>query len=189
VTAERPDGTERLYENGVFPSATDYCETFGHDLLTGGTVTEQEHRAQAAEGRAFLKAEAWRPPHETPGEEFPLRLTTGRTVHQFHTRTKTDRSRPLDESAPEPWVELAPVDAEALGLSDGQQVEVTTPRGSARAPLRVRDQLPGTVFMPFHYAGEGQANVLTMTVWDPVSKQPTFKTAACRVAAAPSRED
>jgi ferredoxin-nitrate reductase len=50
-----------------------------------------------------------------------------------------------------------------------------------RAPLRVRDGEPGTVFMPFNYAGTGQANVLTMTVWDPVSKQPVFKTAACRV--------
>jgi len=184
VTDDHPDGTERLYADGVFPSDTDYCETYGHDLLTGGSVTEEQHRAQAPAGRAFLKAEHWTPPHEPVSEEFPLRLTTGRTVHQFHTRTKTGRARPLDDAAPHAWVELSPVDASALGLGDGDRVEVRTPRGSITAPLRVREAEPGTVFVPFHYAGTGQANVLTMTVWDPVSKQPTFKTAACRVAAA-----
>ena len=60
----------------------------------------------------------------------------------------------------------------------------TSPRGTLRAPLRVSPIEPGTVFIPFHYAGSGQANLLTMTVWDPVSKQPTFKTAVCRVVRA-----
>jgi anaerobic selenocysteine-containing dehydrogenase len=122
-------------------------------------------------------------------EEFPLALTTGRTVTQFHTRTKTGRSRPLDAAAPRAWVELSQGDAAELGLEDGDQVEVTTPRGSITAPLRLRDVEPGTVFIPFHYAGSGQANVLTMTVWDPVSKQPTFKTAACRVSRAAAEGD
>jgi anaerobic selenocysteine-containing dehydrogenase len=189
VTAERPDGTPRLYGDASFPSDTDYCETYGHDLLTGGTVTETEHRAKAPAGRAFLKGEHWTPPHEPVSEEFPLALTTGRTVTQFHTRTKTGRSRPLDAAAPRAWVELSQGDAAELGLEDGDQVEVTTPRGSITAPLRLRDVEPGTVFIPFHYAGSGQANVLTMTVWDPVSKQPTFKTAACRVSRAAAEGD
>ncbi len=181
VTGQSPDGTARLYGDGRFPTDTDYCETYGHDLLTGGSVTEEQHRAQAPDGRAFLKAEQWTPPHEQPSEEFPLRFTTGRTVYQFHTRTKTGRAGRLDGASPGPWVELASSDAETLGLCDGDEVEVTSPRGSVHAPLRVRPVEQGTVFMPFHYAGPGQANVLTMTVWDPVSKQPTFKTAACRV--------
>jgi anaerobic selenocysteine-containing dehydrogenase len=181
VTAEHPEGTDRLYTDARFPSDSDYCENYGHDLLTGAAVTQEQHRAKAPAGRAFLKAEDWTPPHEATSEEFPLRLTTGRNVHQFHTRTKTGRSRPLNESAPEPWVELAPSEADALGLQDGDEVEVTSPRGSVRAPLRVREMEEGTVFMPFHYAGSGQANTLTMTIWDPVSKQPLFKTAACRV--------
>jgi ferredoxin-nitrate reductase len=184
VTDEHPEGTARLYAAPTFPSGTDYCENFGHDLLTGGTVTEEQHRALGPAGRAFLKAERWTPPHEPTSEEFPLRLTTGRTVHQFHTRTKTGRSRRLDRAAPEAWVELGRIDAEVLGLEEGEEVEVTTPRGSVRAPLRIRGVEAGTVFVPFHYAGRGQANLLTMTVWDPVSKQPTFKTAACRVSKA-----
>jgi anaerobic selenocysteine-containing dehydrogenase len=181
VTEDSPDGTARLYTDGTFSTATDYCETYGHDLLTGGSVTEEQHRALGAEGRAFLKGEHFSPPHEQPDDGYPLRLTTGRTVSQFHTRTKTGRSRPLDEAAPDPWVEVDPSEAERLGLTDGEQVHVVSPRGRITVPLRCRPMKPGTAFVPFHYAGPGEANVLTMTVWDPVSKQPTFKTAACRI--------
>jgi ferredoxin-nitrate reductase len=88
------------------------------------------------------------------------------------------RGRP---GAPHAWVELSEVDARQLGLGEGDEVRVSTPRGSITAPLRVRQTEPGTVFVPFHYAGRGQSNELTMTAWDPASKQPTFKTAACRV--------
>lgn len=181
VTDDRPDGTPRLYADARFPTATADCETYGHDLLTGAAVTREQHEARGADGRAFLKAEHWTPPHEVPSEEFPLRLTTGRTVTQFHTRTKTGRAARLDRAAPGPWVELAPEDAGALGLVDGDEVLVTSPRGQVRCPLRVRAGRPGTAFLPFHYAGPGEANRLTMTVWDPVSKQPTSKTAAYRV--------
>jgi ferredoxin-nitrate reductase len=184
VTDEQPDGTDRLYVDARFPTDSAYCETYGHDLLTGAATTEEQHRAQAPAGRAFLKGEHWTPPNEPTSEEFPLRFTTGRTVHQFHTRTKTGRSQALDGAAPAPWVELAPGDAADLGLEDGDVVEVASPRGAIRAALRLRDVEPGTVFMPFHYAGTGQANVLTITAWDPVSKQPVFKTAACRVGKA-----
>ncbi len=95
VTEAAPDGTDRLYTDGVFPTDTEVGETYGHDLVTGAQVTEQEHRAQAPGGRPFLKGTPYQPPHEEPSEEFPLLYTTGRTVHQFHTRTKTGRARSL----------------------------------------------------------------------------------------------
>ncbi|MEU4428070.1 molybdopterin oxidoreductase family protein [Actinoplanes sp. NPDC024001] len=171
-------GGERLYTEGRFPSATGYCETYGHDLLTGATVTEQEHRARRPDGRAFLKGAPYRPAPETPSDEYPLLYTTGRTVHQFHTRTKTGRSRPLDAAAPRAWAELSETDAVKLGIHEGDRVRVETPRGAVELPARITRVPEGTVFVPFHY---GEANELTVTVWDPVSKQPTFKTAACRV--------
>ena len=87
--------------------------------LTGGTVTEQEHRAVAAAGRAFLKGAAYVPPHEEPSEDYSLLYTTGRTVYQFHTRTKTGRSRSLHEAAPDAWVELSVADAERYGIAAG----------------------------------------------------------------------
>lgn len=176
-----PLGTERLYADAHFPTDTDRCETYGHDLATGATVTEQEHRARRPAGRAVLKTTAYTPPHEEPSEEFPLLFTTGRVVFQFHTRTKTGRSRRLDRAAPAPWVEMNAADAERLGIADGDRVRVESPRGAIEVPARIGPVMEGAVFAPFHYAGDGQANELTMTVWDPVSKQPTFKTAACRV--------
>lgn len=191
VNAEHPDGTDRLYTDAVFPTDTDVCETYGHDLATGGTVTEQEHRAMAPAGRAFLKAAPYTPPHEEPDGDFPLRFTTGRTTFQFHTRTKTGRARPLDDAAPDAWVELAPGDAERLHVQEGDWVAVESPRGRIEVRARIGRVAEGTVFAPFHYghwdpdgsqdAEHRAANELTMTVWDPVSKQPTFKTAACRV--------
>jgi anaerobic selenocysteine-containing dehydrogenase len=192
VNDRHPEGSDRLYADAVFPTDTDVCETFGHDLVTGGTVTELEHRARAPGGRAFLKVAPYLPPHEEPSEDFPLRYTTGRTVHQFHTRTKTGRARRLDEAAPDAWVELSAADAEARDVHDGDWVRVDSPRGAIEVRARIGPVLEGAVFAPFHYgrwdptdlatdAGHRQANELTMTVWDPVSKQPTFKTAACQV--------
>ncbi len=192
VNDAAPDGTDRLYADAVFPTDTDVCETYGHDLLTGGTVSEQEHRAKAPGGRAFLKGAGYKPAHEMPSEEFPLLYTTGRTVYQFHTRTKTARSRSLRDAAPEPWVELSGEDAAGLGITEGDVVRVESPRGAIEVKARVGSVMPGAVFAPFHYGTwdldsvtvdglTGQANELTMTVWDPVSKQPYFKTAACRV--------
>jgi len=192
VDEEHPDGTDRLYTDFVFPTDTDYCETYGHDLVTGGAVSEQEHRALRPAGRAFLKGAPYLPAHEEPSEEYPLLYTTGRTAYQFHTRTKTGRSRPLHDAAPDAWVELSVADASALGISEGDWVRVESPRGAIEVRARVGQVMEGAVFAPFHYgswdldgvAPDGQdrlANELTMTVWDPVSKQPTFKTAACRV--------
>jgi anaerobic selenocysteine-containing dehydrogenase len=192
VNEEAPEGTDRLYTDPVFPTDTDQCETYGHDLLTGGAVTEQEHRAMAPAGRAFLKGCAYAPAHEEPDDRYPLLFTTGRTAYQFHTRTKTGRSRALHAAASDAWVELSVPDAERLGIEEGDIVRVESPRGAIEVRARVGHVMPGAVFAPFHYgswdladptAAEPRraANELTMTVWDPVSKQPYFKTAACRV--------
>ena len=192
VTEEAPDGTDRLYADGVFPTDPEVCETYGHDLVTGAEVTEVEYRAKAPAGRAFLKGTAYRPAHEEPSEQFPLLYTTGRTVYQFHTRTKTGRARSLDAAAPDAWVELSPTDAARLDITEGDVVRVESPRGAIEVAARVGQVMTGAVFAPFHYGtwdtadltpdrSGRQANELTMTVWDPVSKQPYFKTAACRV--------
>ncbi|MEP7177470.1 MAG: molybdopterin-dependent oxidoreductase [Pseudonocardiales bacterium] len=192
VNEHAPNGTDRLYTDPIFPTSTEQCETYGHDLLTGAAVTEQEHRAMAPAGRAFLKGCAYTPAHELPSEDFPLLYTTGRTVYQFHTRTKTARSRSLHDAAPDAWVELNPSDADRYGISEGDLVRVESPRGAIEVKARLGQVMPGAVFAPFHYGSwdldsvspadqSRQANELTMTVWDPVSKQPYFKTAACRV--------
>jgi anaerobic selenocysteine-containing dehydrogenase len=189
---EHPDGTVRLYGDGVFPTEPDYCETFGHDLLTGATVGEQAFRALETHGRAVLKAAAYAPPHEEPDSEFPLRYTTGRTAYQFHTRTRTARARQLNKAAPSAWIEISERDAAELDITEGDLVRVTSRRGELLVPARVGNVREGTVFAPFHYGywdsgrpgPDGDptaANELTVTEWDPVSKQPVFKNAAVQI--------
>lgn len=188
---ENPDGRVRLYGDGVFPTDPDYCESYGHDLLTGATVGADAFRARAPGGRAVLKAAEYHPPHEEPDGEYPMRYTTGRTAYHFHTRTKTGRSRPLTRAAPSAWVELSPHDAGRLRIGEGDLVRVTSRRGRIEVPARISDIRSGTIFAPFHYGywdrdgspGEHPtaANELTITEWDPVSKQPVFKNAAVKV--------
>ncbi|MDP9934000.1 anaerobic selenocysteine-containing dehydrogenase [Paenarthrobacter nicotinovorans] len=193
-TEDHPEGTTRLYSDGVFPSSPDYCENYGHDLLTGAEVGSEAYRAMAPNGRALLKATAYHPPHEEPDDEYPLRYSTGRTAYHFHTRTKTARSRELNAAAPRTWVEVSADDASGLGISEGDLVRVSSRRGRIEAPARISGVRPGTVFAPFHYgywdtprSGETLephatgANELTLTEWDPVSKQPVFKNAAVKV--------
>ena len=189
---DHPDGTVRLYEDAVFPTTVERAESYGHDLLTGATVGPTAFSAMRLDGRAVLKAAAYAPPHEEPDDAFPLRYTTGRTVYQFHTRTKTRRARQLQGAAPAAWVEISRDDASGLGVDEGDIVRVSSRRGEIVVPARVGDIRPGTVFAPFHYgyfdddrsAPDGRptaANELTATEWDPVSKQPLFKVAAVRI--------
>ena len=182
-------GGERLYQDAVFNTDPDYAESFGHDMKTGATQTEEHYRAKQPNGRALLHAVRYQPAPERPGEGHPMLLTTGRTVYHFHTRTKTGRAPELDAAAPDAWVELHQADAERLDVVEGELVRVESPRGALEAPARLGGIRPGTIFVPFHYGAwrnereePRAANELTMTAWDPVSKQPLFKQAAVRVA-------
>ncbi|MFC8012371.1 molybdopterin oxidoreductase family protein [Streptomyces cinereoruber] len=192
VNERAPGGTERLYADGVDWAHPDVCENYGKDLVTGAADGAAEYRALNPDGKAVIKAAAYLPPHEGPSEEYPFQLTTGRTVYQFHTRTKTGRAPQLNAAAPDVWVEASAEDAARTGLREGDLVEVRTPRGALRGRLRVTGLRPGVLFVPFHYgywdtpAGDGPdpaapgraANEATITDWDPASKQPMFKTAA-----------
>jgi anaerobic selenocysteine-containing dehydrogenase len=193
-TAGTPEGTERLYTDGRFNTDADYCETYGHDFSTGAELGAEAYRAKQPAGRALLHAVEHEPPPESPDAEYPLLLTTGRVVHHFHTRTKTARTPELEAAAPDVWVELHPDDAATIGVADGDDVVVESRRGRIFGPARLGVVRRGVVFVPFHYGywdrdasgPDGRpraANELTITAWDPVSKQPMFKVAAVRVAA------
>jgi anaerobic selenocysteine-containing dehydrogenase len=178
-------GGSRLYADGKFFASPEQCETWGRDLLTGAAIEETEYRAANPDGKAMLKGCEYMPPSEPPDSEHPLRLSTGRTAFHFHTRTKTGRAQQLQAAAPDVWVELSPLDAGRLDVAEGDLVEVRSPRGCIRGPVRVCGIREGVVFVPFHYGwwdrpdeASRAANELTITDWDPVSKQPLFKAGA-----------
>lgn len=192
-TEQHPLGKERQYEDGIFNTSADYCETYGHDLATGAAVTPEEYAARDPKGRAIIKGAEYFPPLERPDDAYPFVLTTGRVVHHFHTRTKTGRSPQLNAAAPSAFVEIAQSDAERLGVTDGDFVEVRSRRGHVVVPARLGGIEPGVVFLPFHYGDDGdddhptEANRLTISGWDPVSKQPFFKYAAVALRAVHDR--
>jgi len=189
VDDQRPNGTERLYTDGTFNTKSDYCETWGHDLMTGGAITADQYRAADPNGRAMLKAADWTPPPEWPDETYPYLLMTGRLVYHWHTRTRSGRSPALNGAAPEVFLQMSETDAAEAGIAEGDVVEVRSRRGCVTAPVRIGGIEPGLVFLPFHYGtwdtpgreGTRAANELTITGWDPVSKQPFFKYGAVSV--------
>ncbi|AOR34495.1 nitrite reductase [Streptomyces fodineus] len=141
-----------------------------------------------ADGRARFVAVTHRPTAEEPDAEYPLLLTTGRVVAQYQSGAQTRRVTELNAAAPGPFVELHPRLAARIGAAEGDPVTVTSRRGRATAPARITSAIrPDTVFMPFHWPGEGRANTLTNPALDPTSRMPEFKSCAVRVEVVGSR--
>lgn len=125
---------------------------------------------------------------EETDAEYPIVLTTGRVVAQYQSGAQTRRVDELNAAAPGAFVELHPRLAERLGVADGERVAVVSRRGRSVAPARVTTAIrPDTVFMPFHWPGEGRANTLTNPALDPVSRMPEFKVCAVRLEPATPR--
>jgi len=139
--------------------------------------------------RAVFHPRPHLPPAEMPDDDYPMVLNTGRLQHQWHTMTKTGKVAKLNALDRGPFVELHPLDAEALDVVDGQPVELASRRGRAVLPAVVTDRVrPGNCFAPFHWNDEhGEylaVNAVTSDAVDPVSLQPEFK--ACAVSLRPA---
>ncbi|MEV8126401.1 molybdopterin oxidoreductase family protein [Streptomyces sp. NPDC085944] len=134
------------------------------------------------DGRARFVPVTHRPSAEEPDDEYPVLLTTGRVVSQYQSGAQTRRVAELNAAAPGPFVELHPRLAARLGAAEGDPLAVVSRRGRAVAPARITTGIrPDTVFMPFHWPGEGRANTLTNPALDPTSRMPEFKVCAVRV--------
>ena len=143
---DNPEGTERLYSDGVFFSAPDYCESYGRDLETGAPVSAAEYQAMNPDAQAILRAADYISPHELPSDKFPLQLITGRIIYHFHTRTKTGRAPELNDAAPDVWVELSAADAATAGIREGDLTEISTARQCAGKSSNHGYSLAGLVF-------------------------------------------
>ncbi len=141
---------------------------------------------QTEDGRARLLPTQWAPFPEQPHYEFPLILNTGRTVEHWHTRTKTGGISILQRMSPRAWLEMNPVDAGKLGLRPHDRVDVISARGRvSKVELRITEIVaPGQVFLPFHFA-ESNANQITQSAFDPISREPNYKQCAVRVERSP----
>ncbi|XMN09187.1 molybdopterin oxidoreductase family protein [Streptomyces griseobrunneus] len=163
-------------EDGVFWPCPDEAHPGTPRLFLDRFATE--------DGRASFVPVVHRAAAEETDREYPVVLTTGRVVAQYQSGAQTRRVDELNAAAPGPFVELHPRLAERIGVAEGELVAVTSRRGRAVAPARITGAIRAdTVFMPFHWPGEGRANTLTNPALDPVSRMPEFKVCAVRLEA------
>ncbi len=153
---ENPQGTKRLYGAGM--------------------------EFQTPDAKANFIASAWFPMQESLSNDFPLLLNTGRTVEQWHTRTKTRSIDILNDLAPEAWVDINPDDAALLHVKSGDRIALSSPRGRVEeVVVKVTQTVaPGNVFVPFHFNTQ-LVNRLTQTEVCPKSGEPNFKQTAVQL--------
>ena len=142
------------------------------------------HGAQFTRGKGLFHAIDYIEPAEMVDTEYPLYLTTGRLLYQYHTGTMSMRTGGLNEIAPEAFVEISSQDADKFGFEEGILVNIESRRGTIQARIKIsRKAVNGTVFIPFHFA-TAAANRLTNSALDPISGIPEFKVCAVKVSKA-----
>jgi assimilatory nitrate reductase catalytic subunit len=155
-------GKARLYEDGVFPTAS---------------------------GRAQFHNAPYRPVAEPIDARYPLHLNTGRLRDQWHGMSRTGKVARLFAHVDTPLLSMSRRDMELRRLGDGDLVRVKSRRGALVLQVEASATLrPGQCFMPMHWGARFMSglgvNALTLPVFDPVSKQPEFKHAAIQIAKA-----
>ncbi len=137
---------------------------------------------RTSDKKARLISAEWVPMKEPVRAGYPVMLNTGRTVEQWHTRTKTRSIDILDNLAPEAWVEINPEDAAKLQVRSGDRIALSSPRGRVEDVIvKVTQTMrPGNVFVPFHFNTQ-LVNILTQPEFDPKSGEPNFKQTAIQL--------
>lgn len=168
---------QRLYTDGHFWTDSEQSQSYGD--------------FNQAAGKAWLFATDIPGEILRPTEEYPFYLNTGRIMEHYHSRTKTKRIPEIQQLAPEPFLEINPLNAQTLGIKEGEKVRIVSPWGTAVARARLCDTVaPGQVFLPFHfgdadYQQPTAGNNLIGNVVNPLSRQPLFKLGICRLEKCP----
>ena len=136
-------------------------------------------------GKPNNRAVVWMRPHQPPAEvtdaEYPFYLTTSRVIEHWHTATMTGNIKEM-KRALEATADLHPDDAKARGLSNGQNVRISSRRGSQAFRVRITDDSPRGLVNVHMHDPDHLCNLLTIDAVDPVSKQPEFKICAVKLA-------
>ncbi len=153
------------------------CPTVEHP----GTPILHKEKFGTPDGLGIFTPIEYKAQAESPDKEYPLLLTTGRCIWQWHTGSMTRRSPDLEREESTGWIEINADEAKEMGIRDKEMIRAVTRRGEVQVPARVTPRIKrGVVFMPFHFV-ECAANVLTINALDPVAKIPEFKACAVRV--------
>ncbi len=141
-----------------------------------------QNNVPTKDGRIHLVPAGFIPANESPDEEFPYVLITGRQLEHWHTGSMTRRASMLNAIEPEATVSMSSALAARMHAQAGQNMQVSSRRGSIALQIRIDEGTPeNTVFIPFAYA-EAAANLLTNAALDPFGKIPEFKYCAVKLA-------
>ena len=164
---------ERLEDGGLqWP-----CPSADHP----GTPILHTERFATASGKGKFVPLQYKPPAELPDEEYPLILTTDRSLFHFHTSTMTRKVQGLEELDDRERLRINPADAARLDVADGEMVRAVSRRGQVDVTAHITDVCPpGVVSAGFHFT-ESRMNVLTNPALDPIAKIPETKVCAIRV--------
>jgi nitrate reductase NapA len=202
-------------QKGLFEEYATFGRSHGHDLapfdryheergLRWPVVDGRETRWRYREGsdpyvepgtgfqfygnkdkRAVIFALPYEPPAESPDEQYPYWLVTGRVLEHWHSGSMTRRVPELHRAVPNAVVYMHPDDASESGLRRGSEVRIVSRRGEIRTRVetRGRDRPPrGLVFVPWFDASQ-LINKVTLDATDPISKQTDFKKCAVKIVA------
>jgi len=143
--------------------------------------TEYLHKGGVLRGKGLFQAVDYRPPAELEDPEFPLVLSTGRTLYHYNAATQTRRSEGLTGKQPEAFIEVNPKTAKRLGVADGELVDVVSRRGRVRVrAMHSRQVKANVVWMPFHFP-DARTNRLTNDAGDAVTGTGEYKVCAARI--------
>jgi formate dehydrogenase major subunit len=135
-----------------------------------------------ADGKIKLVPAGFIPADESPDEDYPYVLITGRQLEHWHTGSMTRRASVLDQIEPEATVSMNSSLASELHTQAGEVLEVASRRGRVHLQVRIDEGTPDkTVFIPFAYS-EAAANLLTNAALDPFGKIPEFKYCAVKLS-------
>ncbi|WP_142958979.1 formate dehydrogenase subunit alpha [Enterococcus faecalis] len=141
------------------------------------------HVGSFARGKGLFKAIPYKQAQELPDEEYPYLMSTGRMLYHYNTRAMTGRTEGINQIANHSYIEINAVDAQALGIQEGDKVEVHSRRGKIETYAAVGNRVfPQEVFVTFHFP-DGNVNEITNAVFDDIATIPEYK--VCAVAIKP----
>jgi predicted molibdopterin-dependent oxidoreductase YjgC len=142
------------------------------------------HKEKFNRGLGLFHAIQFKEAAELPDAEYPILLTTGRSLYHYHTGTMTRRSVGLDAIQPENELQIHPNKAAELSINDGEKIRVISRRGSIELKAKITDIVDEDVVFTFFHFAEAAANVLTNSSpesLDPVAGIPEYKVSAVRI--------
>ncbi len=144
--------------------------------------TEYLHKdGNFVRGKGLFMPVKWTPSAEMPCEDYPFVLSTGRRLYHYHTRTQTGRCEGLNTLLSHETADISPVDAQNLGIEQGEVIRVSSRRGAVDVVAKITEDVPqGLVWMAFHFR-ENNANWITNAAFDPISKTAEYKACAVQI--------